>query len=75
MDLTISIQQMNKMVSEFDQLPWQLLNYQIAEANYGGRVTDPRDRRLLSVILSEFLNDNAFSETFKYSTDDRYYCP
>lgn len=27
-----------------------------AEANYGGRVTDPMDRRLIKIILKTFYN-------------------
>jgi dynein heavy chain len=30
----------------------------IAEANYGGRVTDDRDRRLITVYAKEIFNDN-----------------
>ena len=63
------------MISDFDEIPWKLLNYQIAEANYGGRVTDPRDRRLIKVILEEFMREEALQENYKYSTDDRYFCP
>lgn len=50
------------MVADFDEIPWRLLNYQIAEANYGGRVTDPRDRRLISAVLGEFINESALNE-------------
>lgn len=40
------------------QLPWQAIQYLIAEANYGGRITDDRDRRLIKVYAKEI-----FSET------------
>ena len=30
----------------------------IAEANYGGRITDDRDRRLIKVYAKEIFNDN-----------------
>mmetsp|Transcript_20737 Transcript_20737/g.31917 ORF Transcript_20737/g.31917 Transcript_20737/m.31917 type:complete len:752 (-) Transcript_20737:861-3116(-) len=39
-------------------IPWQAIQYLIAEANYGGRVTDDRDRRLISVYAKEIFNDN-----------------
>jgi len=51
MDLMISIQQTNQMLKDFEIIPWKSLIYSIAEANYGGRVTDPMDRRLIKVIL------------------------
>jgi dynein heavy chain len=28
-------------------VPWQAIQYLVAAANYGGRVTDDRDRRLI----------------------------
>ena len=31
----------------YTDTPWEALKYLIAEANYGGRVTDVVDRRLL----------------------------
>jgi dynein heavy chain, axonemal len=39
-----------------DELPLQALKYLTAECNYGGRVTDDRDRRLIAVLLEEYYN-------------------
>jgi hypothetical protein len=30
-----------------DQIAWQAIRYLIAACNYGGRITDDRDRRLI----------------------------
>lgn len=38
-------------LDEFDNIPYEALNYMVAEANYGGRVTDDKDRRLIKTIL------------------------
>lgn len=47
----------------------------VAEANYGGRVTDDKDRRLIKIILEDFYNANALDESYKYSESGTYYCP
>ena len=44
-------------LSEYDDIPFEALNYLIGECNYGGRVTDDKDRQLLCSILSIFYNN------------------
>lgn len=39
-------------------IPWQAIQYLIAKANYGGRVTDDNDIRLLDVYSNEIFNDD-----------------
>jgi hypothetical protein len=36
----------------------------VAEANYGGRVTDPKDRRLISIILRDFYTPQILDEEY-----------
>ena len=43
------------------KIPWTALRYLIAEANYGGRITDNRDRRLINVYAKEIFDDNLIS--------------
>ncbi len=67
-DLRISIQQLRKFVHESpDNIPWKALTYLIGECNYGGRVTDDRDRRTLMSILRTCLDEDIFEEEFMYS--------
>lgn len=40
------------------RVPWQALQYLIAECNYGGRVTDDRDRTLIKTYAKEIFDDN-----------------
>jgi dynein heavy chain len=48
------------------------LNYMAAEANYGGRVTDPMDRRLIKIILKRFYSEDITKNNFKLTKDGVY---
>lgn len=74
-DLEISISQLFMFLEEYDEIPWTALNYMVAEANYGGRVTDDRDRRLISTILNDFYSPNIIKDTYKFSPSGVYYAP
>ena len=62
-------------LNEYDAIPYEALNYMVAEANYGGRVTDPKDRRLIKILLSQFYTPEILSDTYKFSPSGVYFCP
>lgn len=37
----------------------------VAEANYGGRVTDPKDRRLIKILLKVFYTEEIMNAKYK----------
>mmetsp|Transcript_11537 Transcript_11537/g.25166 ORF Transcript_11537/g.25166 Transcript_11537/m.25166 type:complete len:1708 (-) Transcript_11537:108-5231(-) len=41
-----------------DRVPYDAMKYLIAEANYGGRVTDDWDRRLVNVYIAELISED-----------------
>ena len=54
-------------LDEYDEIPWAALNYMVAEANYGGRVTDDKDRKLIVIILKNFYKYEVLDDNYKYS--------
>ena len=64
-DLRISMQQLRNMTMDYDEVPFEALKYLTGECNYGGRVTDSNDRRVLSALLADFYTEDVFSKDYK----------
>lgn len=57
-------------------MPFNALNYLIAECNYGGKVTDQNDRRLLSALLKETFNLDVIKDSkHNYGNSPAYILP
>ena len=74
-DMTISLRQTQMMLNEYEADQFQSLNYLIGECNYGGRVTDDKDRRFLLCALSVFYNPLVYEDGYKFSPSGVYHCP
>ncbi|CAF4048027.1 unnamed protein product, partial [Rotaria sordida] len=47
-------------------ISWKAFRYMISEIQYGGRITDDRDRRLMITHAKKWFNDLLFSSDFKF---------
>ncbi|XP_068561369.1 dynein axonemal heavy chain 12 [Cebidichthys violaceus] len=75
-DLRISIRQLQLFVNEYDEVPFEAITYLTGECNYGGRVTDDWDRRLLMTILADFYNQDIIEKRrYPFSPSGEYFAP
>ncbi|XP_067302544.1 dynein axonemal heavy chain 12 [Pseudorasbora parva] len=75
-DLRISIRQLQLFVNEYQRVPFEAITYLTGECNYGGRVTDDWDRRLLMTILADFYNKDIIDHPrYSFSPSGNYHAP
>ena len=60
-DLMVCRRQLKMLLDEYDDIPYKVLNYLGAEINYGGRVTDDKDVRLITTILIGYMNSHVLN--------------
>ncbi len=64
---------MKTFLDDYDVIPFKVLNYLGAEINYGGRVTDDKDVRLIKAILARYIRAGIEQVGFKFSKSGLYY--
>jgi len=63
-------------LDEYEETPWDAMKYLIAQANYGGRVTDAQDVKVLIVYSNQFFCDAALNNPkYHLSSSPHYYIP
>jgi len=63
------------LLDEYAEVPYKVLNFLGSEINYGGRVTDDKDVRLIITILKNYMNKDALRDGYKYSESGLYVSP
>eukprot|EP00898_Chlorokybus_atmophyticus_P004944 jgi/Chlat1/5450/Chrsp36S00417 len=62
-DLGVCQTQMRMLLNEYESIPFKVIRFLCAEINYGGRVTDDKDRRLINNLLVTFVNDDVVANS------------
>ncbi|EAR85626.2 dynein heavy chain (macronuclear) [Tetrahymena thermophila SB210] len=78
-DLRISVRQLQMFLLECpnnSSIPFAALKYLTSECNYGGRVTDDKDRRLITTLLGDYYNLKVIEDPlYKFAPDPNYRIP
>ncbi len=62
-------------IDEYEVIPFKTLRFLIGEINYGGRVTDDKDVKVINAILARYYDELIFDELNKFSDSGIYYAP
>eukprot|EP00755_Sulcionema_specki_P039442 Sspe_Gene.24365::Locus_9652_Transcript_6_6_Confidence_0.333_Length_4767::g.24365::m.24365/K10408/DNAH; dynein heavy chain, axonemal len=74
-DLSASVKTIRLCLNDFDTIPWPAVRYTIGVINYGGRVTDFLDTRLLLTFVSKYFCVDLFDDDFAFDTKGDYKPP
>jgi len=75
-DFETCMLQLKMYLEEQPEVPYTTLNYLIAEINYGGRVTDDKDVRLITALLKKYFCPSVInSDSYNFSVSGIYHPP
>lgn len=60
-------------LNQYDKVPFDALKYLTGECNFGGRVTDDKDRRLIKTLLDDYYTDRIFDDNYRFSGITEYF--
>lgn len=71
-DFAICQIQLKLFLDEYDIIPYKVLNFLNSAVNYGGRVTDDKDIRLIDSIQRRFINEGVQTVGYGFSSSGIY---
>ena len=74
-DLNVCQTQIRMFLDQYDVIPFQVIRFLCTEINYGGRVTDDKDRRLINNLIEIFVNLQVLDEDYTFSPSGTYMSP
>jgi dynein heavy chain len=74
-DLETCKTQLKMYLEEQPTVPYETLRFLVAVINYGGRVTDNKDERVIKSILSKYFTPEILTGRYAYSESGIYYMP
>ncbi|GAB0093009.1 Dynein heavy chain [Sergentomyia squamirostris] len=75
-DLRITLTQLKTFIKQYEKIPFRGHRDLTGECNYGGRVTDDKDRRLLMSLLDRIYNEDSVQvENYALTSSGMYTIP
>jgi len=71
-DRDVCLTQTEMLVNDYEVIPYKVISALTSDVNYGGRVTDTFDRRLIADQLTDFVNANVLEVGYKFSPSGNY---
>lgn len=71
-DFDVCMKQLKLFLDDYEIIPYKVLNYLGAEINYGGRVTDDKDVRLIKTILTKYIDAGIMNDGYRFSKSGNY---
>jgi len=68
-DLDAALGSLKNLIEKFSYVPWNALRYIMGKINYGGRVTDEWDSRLMSSLLMKFCQPDVLNDDFSWTSN------
>ena len=74
-DLEVCKKQLKIFLAKSEEIPYEVIRTLCADINYGGRVTDKKDARLIQSIINKFINEEVLKDTYDFSGEEIYISP
>lgn len=74
-DLKVCIRQLEHFIDQYTDVPFKDLKFLAGEVNYGGRVTDDKDSRLIKVIVEDYITPKILDDSYAFSVSGLYKAP
>lgn len=74
-DLRCSMLQLETFLEKYEHVPYRVLEHLTGHINYGGRITDDWDRRLVMTLLASIMTEDILSDSYELAPGELYRSP
>jgi dynein heavy chain len=71
-DLKCNLMQLHHFLEIYDSVPYIVIKFLCGQINYGGRITDDKDRRCIMTMLDGFVDEKIMEDGFAFSESGIY---